>query len=96
MCKLLIVDEGLYIRKLLCKIFRDSKFQVLTSKNELQALQTIETNEIDVALLDYHMPELNGIETSKIKQFNAQINVVIIYECTFQQFATYCNKVGSE
>jgi len=41
------------------------------------ALDTAQKNKIDVAFLDIHMPEMNGIELAgKLKQLNPKVNIV--------------------
>ncbi len=75
---LLVVDDDLNTRKLLFSIFKTS-FHVLSSVNGEESLKLFESNKIDIAILDYHLPGLDGIETlKKIKKGNMKIAVFIM------------------
>ncbi len=75
---LLIVDDDANLRRLFCKTFKN-KYKVLAAKNGYQALNTVTTNKVDIVMLDYHMPGIDGIETLKgIKQLDDKIPVIIV------------------
>ncbi|MGR3178979.1 MAG: response regulator [Candidatus Anammoxibacter sp.] len=74
---LLVVDDEINIRHLLKKTFKDS-YEVLTAKNGLEALSIIKNSDVNVVLLDYNMPILDGLETLKrTKEINDKISVVM-------------------
>lgn len=78
MHSLLVVDDEINIRHLLKKIFEDS-YRISTAENGLEALRIIKTSDVNVVLLDYNMPVLDGLETLKrIKEINDKISVVIL------------------
>ncbi|MBL4794375.1 MAG: response regulator [Pseudomonadales bacterium] len=72
MTKILVVDDSLVARLLLKKILQASfpDWIVVDASNGDDALSLAEKNQdIDVALLDYNMPGMNGLELAqKIKE----------------------------
>jgi putative nucleotidyltransferase with HDIG domain len=75
---ILIVDDELGPRESLGMILKPS-FNVLTSENGRQALQTIKNTNIDIVTLDLKMPAMSGEEVLKrIKKYDPNIEVVII------------------
>ena len=75
---ILIVDDELGPRESLGMILKPS-FNVLTSENGRQALQTIKNTNIDIVTLDLKMPVMSGEEVLKrIKKYDPSIEVVII------------------
>ncbi len=60
---ILVVDDDEFIRKLLSSYIRDqSEHQVLTAKNGREAFQYLETQQLDLVLLDVHLPDIKGFE----------------------------------
>lgn len=53
--------------------------EILIAKNGQEAVEIVEENKnIDLILMDIHMPELNGFEaTRKIKKINRNISIVM-------------------
>ena len=59
---ILIVDDDPYNLILLKKMFTDCMAEVISAGSGAEALEIIENNEIDLMLVDIHMPEMNGFE----------------------------------
>lgn len=69
MIKITIADDDALIRESLRIFFElDNRFQIVAIvDNGLKAYQLCQGNDVDVALLDIRMPEMNGVEaTGKI------------------------------
>jgi two-component system cell cycle response regulator len=62
MIKLLIADDDPVSRKLLEKHSRDWKFKVYTAINGVEAFNILKKEKINIAILDWMMPEMTGIE----------------------------------
>lgn len=79
--KLLLCDDHKIMLDGLKSIFKtDKEFDVIhTCLGAKEALQIIENEQIDIALIDINMPEMNGIElTRKIKQEFPFTKVIIL------------------
>jgi len=68
--KALIVDDSSVIRKLLGFIVEQLGFDTMSADDGSVAWKTLATNnDFDVALIDWEMPEMSGIElVQKIKE----------------------------
>ncbi len=86
--KVLCVDDEPYALDLLLKhcenVERITSYKGFT--NPLEAFEYAKTENIDVALLDIDMPEINGLQLAKkLKQINPLLNIIF---CTaYDQYA---------
>lgn len=62
MLRLLIADDDPVSRKLVEKQGRNLDFKVFAAENGKEAMDTFKTKKINVAILDWMMPEMTGIE----------------------------------
>lgn len=65
----LVIDDERQIRRNISHYLEDmEEFTVLTSSNGEEALATITTNSVDVAVVDMRLPGMSGIEFIKAAQ----------------------------
>ena len=73
----LCVDDeiiGLRVRKLMLE---GAGFNVLTASNGKQGLELFDANHVDVVVLDYYMPGLNGGEVAaELRRRRADIPII--------------------
>ena len=83
--KCIIVDDEPPAIRLLEKYVAKTSFLelVAATTNSLEALQLIENNDVDLLFLDIQMPNLTGIQLSKI----VKGKVKIIFTTAYPQFA---------
>lgn len=83
--KCIIVDDEPPAIRLLEKYIAKVHFLSLESTftNPLEALKHLNTNEVDLVFLDIQMPEITGIQLSKI----INSNIKIIFTTAYPQFA---------
>jgi len=75
----LLVDDEPFNRLLLKAIFDGVDMTLLEAANGVEALEIIQSNEIDVVLLDVHMPEMDGNElVARIVESNREDNLVVV------------------
>lgn len=61
--KILIVDDSLtYQRKIKICLKELGYKNILVSSSAKRALEQLKTDKVDLILLDWHMPEINGFE----------------------------------
>jgi len=73
--KVLVIDDHKLIRDAIISYFEDdSEYEVVgEASNGNEGIAFLNDNEADIALVDINMPEMNGIEATKIisKQFSS-------------------------
>ena len=77
MVQLLIADDEMIERAVLCKTLRKNlgdQCTIFQAENGREALEIYRKEQIQIALLDIEMPKLNGIETfERMKEFAGDI-----------------------
>lgn len=63
--KILVVDDEEEVRKLISDFLSSEGYQIYTASNGKEALKIISEKEPDIVLIDYMMPELDGISLCK-------------------------------
>ncbi|WP_141501636.1 response regulator transcription factor [Paenibacillus luteus] len=67
----LVVDDDSEIRDILHVYLRNEGYSVCEATNGIEALQAIQTNSVQLVILDVMMPKLDGIHTClKIREFS--------------------------
>ncbi len=67
--KILVVDDSRIMRNVLKNILKEKEISedaILEASDGEEALKLLKSNKIDLMLLDWNMPKLNGIELVKI------------------------------
>ncbi len=64
--KILIIDDEKGIRELLREFLRLNGFETYSINNGISALNLLKKEHFDIIITDYSMPEMNGIELTKI------------------------------
>lgn len=62
MRRVLVVDDDLDLREALADLLREAGWEVVCAENGLEALLLLGGAPVDVILLDYMMPVMNGRE----------------------------------
>ncbi len=79
--RVLVVDDSATMRSIVRKILSASRFRldIAEATEGVEALKQIATGKFDLAIVDYNMPGLNGIETvSEIKRQFPRLSVVMM------------------
>ena len=76
---ILIIDDEESIRNELAEYLQNNNFKVLMAEAASEALNLLNTYEIDVVFLDIRLPGINGIELLKIiKEEFPQTEIIMI------------------
>ena len=62
----LIVDDSKIVRKVIQRIVEVLGFTILEAENGQEAVDQVRNNTIDVIILDWNMPVMDGMEAMKI------------------------------
>lgn len=88
----LIIDDSKSIRSILSKILIEIGFTVEDASNGLEALEVLKNNpKMDLALVDWNMPDMNGYEfIQEVRKNDAYKNMRMVMVTT----ETAINKVA--
>ena len=76
--RILIVEDNIELLRLMKRLLQP-RYHVLTASNGHEALQTIQTNKLDIVVSDIMMPEMDGYElTNHIKHNEIYSHLPII------------------
>ena len=62
---LMLVDDEPAILGALKRVFRKAPYKILTAGNGIQALEVLQSEPVDAALVDFRMPEMDGLRLLK-------------------------------
>jgi DNA-binding NtrC family response regulator len=77
---LLVVDDEKFTREAIADVIRErGAFNVLTAASGQEALKTAKETNLDIALLDILMPEMDGIQTlDEIKMISPDTEIIMV------------------
>ncbi|MBM4304144.1 MAG: sigma-54-dependent Fis family transcriptional regulator [Deltaproteobacteria bacterium] len=94
--RILVVEDDIELRSTLFEALEQGGFDVLQAENGIEALDKIRTNQIDLALLDVNMPQMNGLDClTEIKNYDPSIIVIIMTAYSAIEDAVRAIKAGA-
>ncbi len=79
MKRVLIVEDYLPLRQLLCRLLETSGLDVATATDGIQALEKLRRRKFDVVLLDLGLPRMNGLEVlARLRKRKVRPKVIVI------------------
>ncbi|MBI3782144.1 MAG: response regulator, partial [Deltaproteobacteria bacterium] len=79
MTRVLIVDDDAVSCRLLSEVLAAEGLVPLSETSPLRALERIEREPVDLAILDLRMPELSGLELlRRLREHNPTLPVIIM------------------
>jgi two-component system chemotaxis response regulator CheY len=84
MATALVVDDSRAIRTILSKTLRELGFEVREAGNGIEALEVIQAEKAGVTLIliDWNMPEMNGLDLLKRLRQNPQFSSLVVVMVT--------------
>lgn len=77
--KILVVDDELGVRELLYDALTKQGYKSITATSGEEAIELIGTQRPDLVLLDFKMPDMNGVEIlKKIRSFDSKTKIVML------------------
>ena len=65
MFKILVVEDNANSRKLLCAVLKNNGYEALEAADGLDALQVMDCEHVDLAVVDVMMPNMDGYELTR-------------------------------
>ncbi|MBM4316350.1 MAG: sigma-54-dependent Fis family transcriptional regulator [Deltaproteobacteria bacterium] len=94
--RILVVEDDIELRSTLFEALEQGGFDVLQAEDGIEALDKIRTNQIDLALLDVNMPQMNGLDClTEIKNYDPSIIVIIMTAYSAIEDAVRAIKAGA-
>jgi DNA-binding NarL/FixJ family response regulator len=93
-----LVDDAILITKRIAEMLNDIEgiADILISNSYASALENLTTNEIDIVLLDIHLPEQSGIELLElIRREYDNIKVLMVTNKVSQYYKDLCTEKGA-
>jgi len=79
MFHILVVDDDKHTRLLFRTVLESENYTVFTAENGIKALDVMESEHIDLVVLDIMMPELDGYEfTRLLRESNNTLPVLMV------------------
>ncbi|MBS1757724.1 MAG: response regulator [Bacteroidetes bacterium] len=97
--KVLIVDDALLVTERLTKIIEELSCvkEIVIAAGYYQAVFLLKSFKPDIALLDIHLPEKNGIDLLEyIKKNYPGIKAVMLTNQTSDNYKIICRNLGSD
>jgi DNA-binding response OmpR family regulator len=95
--KILIVEDDIVFCKLLTRFLTKNNFEVMDAQNGKDALELVNLNFFELAILDYRLPDMTGIEIlKKVKEKNPSSRVLLITRYGDQDVAVKALDSGAD
>ncbi|MHB2150553.1 response regulator [Calditrichota bacterium LG25] len=95
MVKVLVVDDAPDVREMISDFLQMEGYNVVTASNGLEALEVMEKENPQVAVVDIEMPRMNGLEfAKKVLNQNPDFPIVIISAYVEKYSMEYISKIG--
>jgi len=78
MQKILVVDDEMKLVRLVKAYLQESGYQVVTAYNGTQALIQFEREEPDLIVLDWMMPEMDGLEVARRIRQTSSVPIIML------------------
>lgn len=96
MNSILVIDDEEFIRENLTRILSNEGYIVKVAKTGKEGIETVNTNEVDLILLDLNLPDINGIDVLKnVKQLSPSTLVIVITGYATVDSAVAALKLGA-
>ena len=77
--KILIIDDSKEILFAISEFFRIKNWDVFTALSMEEALKIVSTKKLDIIIIDYHMPYINGVLGVKlIRQIDETVPIIAL------------------
>lgn len=72
--RVLVVDDNIINRKVVVKMMTEYKFDIHEADSGKKAIELAKENQYDMILMDHMMPEMDGVEATRIIRSESELN----------------------
>ncbi len=96
--RILLVEDNDLNRMVAQNSLQYFNCKVVEAENGLEAVEILKTNEFDIILMDIQMPEMDGIEATKIirNKLNIKTPIIALTANAFKTEIEKCRKAGMD
>jgi DNA-binding response OmpR family regulator len=95
--KILIVEDDVIFCRLLTRFLSKNHFQVMDAQNGKDALELMELNHFEFAILDYRLPDIDGLEIlKKLKMRTSPTKVIFVTRYGDEEVANLAINSGAD
>ncbi len=77
--RILLVDDDVSSLEVLGEVLKRAGYEIFSAENGYEALKIIQGDSIDLAILDYELPDTTGMELlQQIKPMQPRVPVIIM------------------
>ena len=77
--RILVVDDDAKVRALLGEMLEEQGYEVVTAADGTEALQCVDENDLSLVLLDFQLPDMDGLKVLKeVKKRRPALPVVMV------------------
>lgn len=75
---ILCIDDDEFIRYALSQMCQSQQWKAYTAQNVAEGLEIFDTTQIDLVLIDYHLPDLNGVEGVRLlRKRSTEVPIIV-------------------
>jgi len=83
--QILLVDDDISSLSVLCEVLKRAGYRTVSAKNGYEAIQRVEANVVNLAILDFDLPDTTGLDLlHQIKHLQPGVPVIIMSANTSQ------------
>jgi two-component system, chemotaxis family, chemotaxis protein CheY len=91
--KILIADDSIYMRNLLKDVLSKEGHVLVEAEDGMQAMQKVDSEKPDLALLDIIMPQADGMDV--LKKIGKTVKVVVISAVGQEKMVEQAKELGA-
>jgi two-component system, cell cycle response regulator len=77
-CRIVVIDDDQMIRELFTIALQRDGFEVLSAATGAEGLAIIAANDVEIALLDIHLPDISGIDVTRQLVKTTSVSVILL------------------